>query len=221
MTASLVVAAWGERYKPYVARWWDSVKTLNCKPDEIVLATNLDDKCELFDSIPDWVDIPIIKVQIDSDDHNVIWLKAAEATTKEWILGMPVDDQFHPQALDFIESVDGDLVIDNCQFLQGGEWIPSWDLNDTHNRRFAPAGIGPFRRNLLSLYEQSFEAYWCDWLFYLLAVKKGVKVYGTNNYRIIHDLGDDHETMSGKNSDKSKTELADSQLSEIRKRREL
>jgi hypothetical protein len=216
-SASLVTAVWGLRYKPYIARWWDSVKTLNRKPDEIVLATTLDDPCELLNSIPDWLDIPIIKVQVESEEHNIIFVEAAKATTKDWIVGMPIDDQYHPQALDFIESVDGDLVIDNCQFLQGGEWIPTWDLSDTHNRRFAPAGIGPYRRNLLPLFiECNKEAYWNDMVFYLLAVKQGVKTYRTQNYRMIHDLGHDHETMSGYNSDSVKRAWADDQLVRIR-----
>ena len=216
-SSSIVVAAWGLRYKPYVSRWWESVRKLNRKPDEIVLATNLHDPCELLTSIPEWVDTPIVKIQIDSEDHNLIWTEAAKATTKEWIVGMPIDDQYHSQALDFLELVDGDIVIDNCQFLQGGEWIPSWNTEDTHNRRFAPAGIGPYRRSLLPMFEESLkDYYWNDWVFYLLAVKRGVKAYRTQNYRMIHDLGYDHETMSGANSDHAKTAMADQQLAQVR-----
>lgn len=216
-SASLVVAAWGPRYKPYVPRWWESVRTLNRKPDEIVLATNLDDPCELLTSIPDWVDTPIVKVQVESEEHNTIWVEAAKATTKDWIVGMPVDDQYHPQALDFLESVDGDIVIDNCKILQGGEWIPNWDTCNTGHRKFAPAGIGPYRRTLLPMFiECNQEAYWNDMVFYLLAVKREVKAYRTQNYRMIHDLGNDHETMSGVNSDSAKRSWADDQLVRIR-----
>jgi len=217
-SSSLVVACWGTRYQPYIARWWESVRNLNRKPDEIVLATSTGDPCGLLSTIPEWVDVPITKVEIDSDDHDVIWPAAAIATTKEWIIGMPIDDQYHRQALDFLSDVDGDLVIDRCSFLQGGEWIPSWDTNNTQDRRFAPAGIGPFRRTLLPMYLQSFEVYWCDWLFYLLAVKANIKTYHTQNYRMIHDLGNDHETISGVNSDMAKRAWADSQLAQIRQR---
>lgn len=215
-SASLVVACWGLRYQPYIARWWESVRTLNTKPDEIVLATSKGDPCGLLATIPDWVDIPIIKLEIDSDDHDVIWPAAGQATTKEWIIGMPIDDQYHPQALDFLAEVEGDIVIDRCQFLQGGEWSPTWNTSDTHSRGFAPAGIGPFRRTLMPMYLDCFQAYWCDWLFYLLAVKQGVKAYKTDNYRIIHDLGHDHETLSGTNSDSAKRAWADDQLNIIR-----
>jgi hypothetical protein len=215
-SASLVVACWGLRYQPYIARWWESVRTLNTKPDEIVLATAKGDPCGLLATIPDWVDVPIIKLEIDSDDHDVIWPEGAKAATKDWIVGMSIDDQYHPQALDFLAEVDGDIVIDRCKFLQGGEWTPTWNTENTHSRGFAPAGIGPFRRTLMPMYLECFQAYWCDWLFYLLAVQRGVKAYKTDNYRIIHDLGHDHETMSGTNSDSAKRQWADDQLARVR-----
>jgi hypothetical protein len=215
-SVSLVGACWGLAYQPYIARWWESVRNLNRKPDEIVLATIPGDPCGLLATIPDWVDTPIIKLEIDSDDHNVIWPTAAKATTKDWIVGMPIDDQYHSEALDFLTDVDGDIVIDRCQLLQGGELIASWDTNDTHRRGFAPAGIAPFNRKLLPIFEQSFDVYWSDWLFYLLAVKQGVKAYRTDNYRIIHDLGHDHQTMSGVNSDSAKRAWADDQLARVR-----
>lgn len=217
-SSSIVVAAWGLRYQPYVARWWESVESLNVKPDEIVLATNLDDPCGLLTTIPDWVDIPIIKVQVDSDNHNFIWSEALHATTKDWLIGIGIDDQFHPQALDFLAEVEGDLVIDKCKFLQGGEWAANWDLSNTHNRHFAPAGVAPFRRNLLDFYDQvPADCQWNDYVFYLLAAKAGVKVFRTDNYRMIHDLGDDHETISGRNANKQQVSWADSQLAAIRK----
>ena len=194
------------------------MKGLNRKPDEIVLATNLDDPCGLLTTIPDWVDIPIIKVQVNSDNHNLIWSEALHATTKDWIIGIGIDDQYHPQALDFLESVEGDLVIDRCKFLQGGEWIANWDVNNTQNRNFAPAGVAPFRRSLLALYDQIPEdCQWNDFIFYLLAVKAGVQVFRTDNYRMIHDLGDDHETISGRGANQQQISWADSQLASIRK----
>jgi hypothetical protein len=60
------------------------------------------------------------------------------------------------------------------------------------------------------------DFYWNDWIFYLLAVKQGVKAYRTQNYRMIHDLGYDHETISGANSDNAKRALADQQLAKAR-----
>ena len=216
--SSVVVAVWGIRYQPFIERWWNSVRRLNRKPGEIVLVTNLQDESKLFESIPDWVDVPVIKVQIDSDKYNELWAAGVYATTQEWIVKLCVDDQFCPEALDFLQSVEGDLVIDRCKFLQGGEWIPTWDLEDTENRRFAPASFSPFRRNLISYYEQiPSGCFWDDFVFYLLLAKAGVSVYKTDNYRMIHDLGQDHETVSGYNRNEQKAIESNALLARVRK----
>jgi hypothetical protein len=190
---------------------------LNRKPGEIVLVTNLQDESELFDSIPDWVDVPVIKVQIDSDRYNELWAAGVVATTQEWIVKLCIDDQFCPEALDFLESVEGDLVIDRCRFLQGGEWIASWDTENTLDRRFAPASFSPFRRNLIKYYQQiPSDCLWDDFAFYLILAKAGVAVYRTDNYRMIHDLGKDHETVSGYNRNLETATKANWELAKLR-----
>jgi hypothetical protein len=217
-TASVVVAVWGTRYQPYIQRWWDSIKKLNRKPDEIVLVSNLADESKLFDTIPNWIDIPIIKVKIDSDDYNTLWSAGVHAVTKKWVIKLCIDDQFCPEALDFLQVVDGDLVIDRCKFLQGGEWIPTWDLTATHDRRFAPASFSPFRRNLIKFYNQIPKpCLWDDYVFYLLLAKANVRVHKTDNYRMIHDLGYDHETVSGVNKNPEKAAQSDVVVAMIKK----
>lgn len=215
--ASVVVAVWGTRYKPFISRWWESVRRLNTKPNEIVLVSNLKDESNLFESVPSWVEIPVVKVQLDSDNYNELWSAGVHATSQEWIVKLCVDDQFCPEALDFLESVEGDLVIDRCLFLQGGEWIPNWDTENTLDRRFAPASFSPFRRNLIEYYEQiPSDCFWDDFAFYLILAKAGVAVYRTDNYRMIHDLGEDHETNSGYNRDLETASKANRRLARLR-----
>ena len=215
-SSSVVVAVWGTRYQPYIARWWESLGTLNRQPNEIVLVTDLHDESRLFESIPDWVDVPVLKVQIDSNQYNQLWSAAVHAASQEWIVKLCIDDQFCPEALDFLDTVEGDLVIDRCKFLQGGEWVASWDTNDTDNRRFAPASFSPFRRNLIQFYDKIPKpCLWDDYVFYLLLAKANVKVYKTDNYRMIHDLGVDHETVSGLNRDPDEARKADETLARI------
>ena len=221
-SSSVVVAVWGTRYQPYIARWWESLKTLNRQPNEIVLVSDLADDSNLFSTIPDWVDVPVVKVQIDSDQYNELWSAAVHAASQEWIVKLCIDDQFCPQALDFLETVEGDLVIDRCRFLQGGEWVASWDTNDTDNRRFAPASFSPFRRNLIQFYDKIPKpCLWDDYVFYLLLAKANVKVYKTDNYRMIHDLGVDHETVSGYNRNADKAVEANRILDKVRRELEL
>ena len=215
-SSSVVVAVWGTRYQPYIARWWESLRSLNRQPNEIVLVTDLHDESRLFESIPDWVDVPVLKVQIDSNQYNELWSLAVHAASQEWIVKLCIDDQFCPEALDFLDTVEGDLVIDRCKFLQGGEWVPSWDTTDTGNRRFAPASFSPFRRNLIQFYDKIPKpCLWDDYVFYLLLAKANVKVYKTDNYRMIHDLGVDHETVSGLNRNPDEARKADETLARI------
>ena len=221
-SSSVVVAVWGTRYQPYIARWWESLRTLNRQPNEIVLVSDLADDSNLFGTIPDWVDVPVVKVQIDSDQYNELWSAAVHAASQEWIVKLCIDDQFCPEALDFLDTVEGDLVIDRCKFLQGGEWVPSWDTGNTGDRRFAPASFSPFRRNLIQFYDKIPKpCLWDDYVFYLLLAKANVKVYKTDNYRMIHDLGVDHETVSGYNRNADKAVEANRILDKVRRELEL
>ena len=216
-SASVVTACWGTRYQPYIARWWESIRNLNRWPDEVVLVTDLADESNLLDSVPSWVEFPVVKVQIDSSSYNKLWSTAVHASSKEWIVKLCIDDQFCYEALDFLEGVEGDLVIDSCKFLQGGEWVPTWDTEATHNRRFAPASFSPFRQNLIPIYDQIPDpCIWDDYVFYLLLVKSGVKVYRTDGFRMVHDLGLDHQTMSGLHRDPNQAGRGDENLAQLR-----
>lgn len=214
-SASLVTSVWGTNYDSFIPRWWESIKGLNVKPDEIVLVSDKDS--ELHKSVPDWVDVPVIKIETQCFYHKEWWARAIESSTKDWIVAIALDDQLHPQAFDFLSDVDGDLVIDNCVFLQGGEWLGSWEPTQTHDRRFAPAGLSPFYRRIANLYlEMPDDVYHDDYLFYLLAAKANVKVHKTSNYRLIHDLGETHQTLSGRNANPEKLAYANAQILRLR-----
>ena len=214
-SASVVVAVWGTRYNPYIARWWESLRNLKTQPNEIVVVSDKDS--ELHATIPDWVAVPVVKIEADLEYYQQWWDLAFTKATQDYIIGLPIDDQFHSEALDFLQETDADLIIDNCTILQGGEWLGNWDTQATYTRRFAPASISPFSRRIAILYGQMpKETYWDDYVFYLLAVKAGVSIYKTDKYRMIHDLGADHETVSGLNMKGSLKPWADNQLAEIR-----
>jgi IS1 family transposase len=51
--------------------------------------------------------------------------------------------------------------------------------------------------------------------------KAGVSVYKTDNYRMIHDLGQDHETVSGYNRNEQKAIESNAILAQARKDLEL
>jgi hypothetical protein len=215
-TVSITTQVWGEQYAQFIPRWWESVKSLSRKPDEIVLVTNLDDSRQLLSGVPDWVDVPIVEIRTQHEFMHQWATTAVHACTSEWIAGVAVDDQFAPTALDPIDTATGDFLVDRVEFLTGGEWPASWSL-PPRNRRFAPAGISPFRRKLLPIWDLIPEdCHWNDYVWYLLLAKHEVQPEITNNLRMIHDLGHNHETMSGVNMNPNTRTMADSQLAKIR-----
>jgi hypothetical protein len=218
-TVSITTQVWGEQYGQFIPRWWESVRTLNRKPDEIVLVGTHEDLPGLMSSVPDWVDVPVVKIQTHCDFMQEWGTVGFNACSMDWLVAMPIDDQFAPTALDSIADADGDLIIDRTTFLQGGEWPANWNPEQRHSRHFAPAGLAPFHRRLLPLWNEiPNDFHWNDYLFYLLAFKAGVKVHRTNNHRMIHDLGHTHATISGPMLDSPTRAAADSQLAEIRQR---
>jgi hypothetical protein len=216
-TVSITTQVWGERYASFIPRWWESVRILNRKPDEIVLVGSQDDPSGLMSSVPEWVDVPVVKIQTECEFMQEWATVAVHACTSEWIATMPIDDQWSPTALDAIDEAQGDLIIDRTEFLQGGEWPARWDTQNLQDRRFAPAGVAPFRRNLIPIWDKiPHDCHWNDYAFYLLLAKEGVKVEHTNNLRMIHDLGHTHETMSGVLMNPNRRLEADRQLVRIK-----
>lgn len=215
-TVSITTQVWGERYAQFIPRWWESVRGLSRKPDEIVLVTDSNDTCQLLATVPDWVDVPVVKIATKNEFMQQWATTAVHACNSEWIAGMPIDDQFASTALNPIDTAQGDFLVDRVEFLTGGEWPASWSL-PPRNRRFAPAGISPFRRKLLPIWDLIPEdCHWNDYVWYLLLAKHEVKPEITNNLRMIHDLGHNHETMSGLNMNPETRIKADNQLARIR-----
>lgn len=216
-TVTITTQVWGEHYGQFLPRWWESVRRLKRQPDEIVLVGATNDVAGLFDSIPGWVTAPVITIRKDLDTLQEYMTEAVSAASCDYIVIMPADDQFGEHALDAIDETDADLIIDNCQFLQGGEWPGNWDIENSHDRRFAPAGMSPFRKSLLPLWKKiPSDCYWNDYVFYLVLAKANVSTYRTSNVRIIHDLGHGHKTLSGVMLDTNTRLSADDQLRRIR-----
>lgn len=217
-TVSITTQVWGAQYGQFIPRWWESVKNLKRKPDEIVLVGSTADPAGLMSSVPDWVDVPVVKIQTECEYMQQWATTAVHACSSEWIALMPIDDQWGDEALDAIDEADSDLIIDRTEFLQGGEWPARWDTSAVNDRRFAPAGFAPFRRNLIPIWDMiPNDCHWNDYVFYLLLAKHEARVHHTNNLRMIHDLGYSHETMSGVLMNSAKRIAANRQLDKIRK----
>lgn len=216
-SVSVVVPVWGTDYAEFIPRWWESIRNLNRKPDEIVLVAENQDRSNLLGSVPDWCDIALRIVKTQCDHYQQWWSVAVHSASRDWIVQMPIDDQFASTGLDHIDTATGDLIIDKVQFLTGGEWPAVWEPEKPRNRRFAPAGVSPFHKRLLPIWDEIPEdCHWNDYVWYLLCAKHQVTVHRTDTLRMIHDLGHSHKTMSGLNLDQDTRVAADNQLAKIR-----
>lgn len=213
---SVVTALYGERYKQYLARWWDSIKELNRQPDEIVLATSNTEDFGLFDSVPDWCTSEIVKVRADSSGVHGPWYAGAREATGDWIFSLGIDDQFMPEAFDEVQHAENEkaqIIIDRITFLQGGEWPANWLPEKWRMREFAPGGVGGYHKSLKHFWDlMPQDLRWNDHAFYLLCLKENVRIYRATTTRMIHDLGYNHQTVSGINRDVSKDSEAQYQM---------
>lgn len=215
-SVSVVVAVWGVGYASFIPRWWDSVKRLKRQPDEIVLVAEMHDGSKLLE-VPEWVTSKVVKVKTECDHYQQWWTVAVHSATSDYIVQMPIDDQFGAQALDFAEQTTADLIIDRVQVIQGGEWEARWEPAVPDGRRFAPGGISPFHKRLLPIWDRiPNDTHWNDWVWYLLLAKENPAVYRTNAIRMLHDNGREHKTMSGVLLDFDTRIAADEQLERIR-----
>lgn len=211
-TVSIVTSA-GKQHIRFINQWWDSVKTLERKPDEIVLVADSEDEANLLDSVPEWVDCKVVKIRQTCQTVHEYFTLGFNATTSDWIVIMCIDDQFLPAALNAVDETDADLIIDRILMNNGQEWPAVWNPENKHSRSSAPGGLAPFRRTLLPIWNEiPNDCVWDDTLFYLLLIKNNVSVYKTNNLRMMHDLGFDRQTISGVNRDPGKAAQADEQL---------
>ena len=215
-TISVVTALYGQQYVQYLDRWWNAIRGLNRQPDEIVLATVPGDSFGLFKSVPDWCKSAIIKIEGKADGVHGPWYDGMRATTSDWIFGCGIDDQFSPDAFDQVDEAsahEAQIIIDRIEYLQGGDWPANWNPENWRDRQFAPGGVGGFYRSLKPLWDEfPDDLRWNDYAFYLLALKRNVRPFMATTTRMIHDLGSNHQTVSGVLRDTTHDAMANQQI---------
>lgn len=215
-SVSVALACWGEQYVRFQDRWWESLKNVKRQPDEIVIVAGPQVRDRLF-TVPTWVESKVILIEGDCLNPHEWWHLALHSTSGDYILPLGLDDQFGENALNFAEETDADLIIDSVQFIQGGDWPAVWEPDAPFTRRFAPAAVSPFHRRLLPIWDKiPKDCYWDDYVWYLLLAKEQVSVYRTEAVRMMHDLGNSHQTMSGVLLPIDTRIEADQQLNRIR-----
>lgn len=219
-TVSVVCAVWGENYRQFIPRWWDSVANLQRQPDQVVVITDRDNFERVHANKPMNYKVPT-KVHgiLHAETFNGYWDMAYRECDMEWIATCCIDDVFLPEALNDIDKADAEgceLIADAVKFTnQSRIWRGYWNPQEMYRNMTMP-GAAPMKK---AMYERvggfPREIYWSDWGFYMLCAKAGVKVYQSDIIRIVFDEGYNHKTQSGQQLDPDTRAFANQQIGEF------
>ena len=197
---SLALAVWGTGYSEYLPQWWEGVRSLETKPDEIIIVTDDKNFPAVAASVERWEKVRVIKESLSS--YAQYWNKAISLCGGKWIAICNVDDYFLPKGLNSIleaERLGKNLVCDAIRTkgkddVQRTNWIPH-ELNHT----FSLGGANPMTKALWQAAGGFPEGIrFADWGLALGMRKSGlVEPYVTSEIRIVYDRGYDRVTLSG------------------------
>ena len=120
MAISLGVVSICHGYPEKISGWLESVRTLNRKPDEIVLVlwTGIDKKNLNLDGVK------VIDWHADFEFSNMMNLAFKNCQT-DWISWIGIDDRYRPHALDKINNCEADVLALGFQYDTGQIWTPT------------------------------------------------------------------------------------------------
>jgi hypothetical protein len=202
-TIGISAGLYGTRYNSFLPQWWAGVIGLNRQPDTIVFLHDAQNANYVKAEMPNQYTEITKFIQFDGEDFGEFRHIMQINQTADWFSVCGVDDQYLPEAFDEIDQAEAegcDIYIDKLQFKHNGEimrgrWIPE----EIPYRMTCP-GAAPMK---LELYKKTGGVtkgtIYDDWELYIRCVVAGAKPYHANTIRIVHDLGYNHETLSGVN----------------------
>ena len=197
---SLPLAIWGDGYSYFLPQWWEGVRSLETKPDEIIIVTDDKNFPAVAASVPDWGDVRLIKENLNS--YAEYWNKAISLCGGRWIALCNVDDYFLPRGLNSIPEADKrdkNLVCDAIR-TKGSDHVQQTIWNPQEfDHSFDLGGANPMTKALWQAAGGFPEGIrFADWGLALGMRKTGlVEPYVTSEIRIVYDRGYDRLTLSG------------------------
>ena len=220
-TIGISAGVFGTRYTKFIPQWWESIARLNIQPDAIVFLYDKQNEEPALSQIPERYK-PITKfIEFSGEDFGEFRHLSQMSQETDWVSVIGIDDQYLPEAFDEIEQAElegCDIYIDKIQFKHNGELMEGRFIPEELPSRITCPGAAPIK---LDLYKRtggvSKGTIWDDWELYLRCAAVGAKPYHANTIRIIHDLGFDHETLSGVNRNPENDRLGAEQMARVRK----
>lgn len=197
---SLPLAIWGDGYSSFLPQWWEGVRSLETKPDEIIIVTDDKNFPAVAASVPDWGDVRLIKENLNS--YAEYWNKAISLCGGKWIALCNVDDYFLPRGLNSIPEAEkrGKNLVCDAIRTKGSDHVQQTIWNpDALNYEFELGGANPMTKALWQASGGFPEGIrFADWGLALGMRKTGlVEAYVTSEIRIVYDRGYDRLTLSG------------------------
>lgn len=174
MTVAVVCVAYGERYRRFLPQWCENIRALQREPEQIVIATDDVEGCEVM---VDWLPgMSIVLTSVEPIVHPQVCINdAIRETDTEWICKMDVDDIIYPHALNTLDDCDADVYMFGIRLGHtnlAARHVTRYDVMRTpHNLVFSGS---PFRR---SIWEKApYQDMICeDWRFWIDAAHNGAR----------------------------------------------
>jgi hypothetical protein len=219
-TVGISAGLYGTRYNSFLPQWWEGVLGLNRQPDTIVFVHDAQNAKYVKAEMPKQYAKITKFIQFEGDDFGEFRHIMQINQTADWFSVCGIDDQYLPGAFDEINQAEADgcdIYIDKLQFkhngqIMDGRWIPE----EIPYRMTCP-GAAPMK---LELYKKTGGVtkgtIYDDWELYIRCVVAGAKPYHANTIRIIHDLGYNHETLSGVHRNSANDEIGGAHIAKVR-----
>lgn len=220
MTITVSTALYGDgTYYQFLDRWWEGVRNLKRRPDEVLFIVDKKAAGVTKSSTPDdFSDLTRIHVHEQRESFFEFFYLANSLARSVWVAPCAIDDWFLPEALDEVDWADSEgyeLILNGCQWMtSGGLWRAEWDSERIFDEKIAPGdGIKKVEMfNRIGGFD--FDAKWADWTWLMKAAYHDVKVHPSNIIGWVVDEGLNHQTLSGVLNTKESLDASDAEARE-------
>lgn len=173
MSFAVVTSCTGADYHQWLVPWARHVESLTTKPDQVVVATDVDE--DLMDEVDEFLQVLWVVPRTIARTHPAVIVNdAIDFTHTDWICRLDVDDIIYPRAYEHLEDCDADVYALGY-FHDGSEHHAPAGLtaDDLLRRTDNPlAACSPFRRWLWEAQPYR-DMLFDDWAFWIDAAKAG------------------------------------------------
>ena len=191
----------GDRFLEFLPRYWAAIGRCSTVIDQVVIAHAKCHETVLRSSIPSRLGVDVRLVPIETDTYGAhCHNQGINQLETEWVMFLGIDDQILEGGLDDLPAAhvdDAEILVAGIKISDGNEWVGEWNLEKMKVMNPLPAH-SPYRKSLWEKVGGAPSIKWIDWGFWALAAVAGAKTYQSNKLVAILDIGDNHETESGK-----------------------